>query len=98
LQKHNGQDWWPEGFEPVECRAEVEYLWFYFISMQARRKPGEALTYTEVKAWADLRDIRLERFETDALDALEAIYLYYSTKRAQRLAEESAERMKNRGH
>jgi len=73
------------GCEPIACPAEAEYLWEYFVSMNARRTNNgygsNPITETDLAAWAARRGIVLEPFEGAAIDAMEQLFLQCDSKR-----------------
>lgn len=69
---------------PVDCPAEVRYLWGYFLSLNARRTGNgygaNAIANAEVLAWAARKGIQLSTWEQHALDLLEQLYLNLQPK------------------
>lgn len=46
----------------------------YLLSWYCELRGGEYLTFTEIRNWAELKDISLEPYEVDALKQLDILY------------------------
>jgi hypothetical protein len=69
----------PKQLVPVEKPGAVEYIWEWFRELSPGRMitefgPGN-LTYTEIKAWADLKRIPIKPWEVDAIKWIDSVYL-----------------------
>nr|WP_029311615.1 hypothetical protein [Acidiphilium angustum] len=57
----------------------MRYLWEWFAEISACRPVSQAgmlpVPATEIRAWEDLRRIRLEPWEVDVLRGLDALFL-----------------------
>jgi hypothetical protein len=66
----------------------VKHLWEYFQELSlSRRNYGwgvTQLTYTEIKAWSDLRGIQLDAWELDTLMCLDSVFMDVESKAAER--------------
>lgn len=66
----------PEQLEPVEFPEGCEFVWAAFCELNDTRQSGMgigAITFTEIKAFQDLRGIRFRQWELDSLRALDRL-------------------------
>ena len=56
----------------------MQYLWQWFLALNNARSSGMApnpISHQEIKAFCELRGIRMSLFEMDALQALDSVAL-----------------------
>ena len=65
----------------------VKYVWDYFSELSlVRRNYGwgiTSLTYTEIKAWCDIRRIQLDAWELDTLMCIDSVFMDVESKAAE---------------
>ena len=77
LERQSGNT--PEQLREIPCEESAKYLWWYFLSMNARRGTNgfsaNPITNAEVLAWSARKGIKLEPFENDILDSIETLFM-----------------------
>lgn len=70
----------PEGLEnPHEFPKLLNLVWSFFIQLSQSRTAGfsgpNPITYTEIQAWANLTQTRLNPYDVGIIKRLDSIYL-----------------------
>ena len=75
----------PKQLEPVEMPDCLHYLWSWFCELSGGRGYAEfgalPLTYSEIKAWAELTKTEPTAWEIEALKRIDRAYLTESNKK-----------------
>lgn len=87
LQKQRAEP--PPGWPSLEgppLPAECAYVWTWHLEMSARRGMGfngaEAITWQDMRAWAELHQLELTPFELECLGGLEGAFFKAREKKA----------------
>ncbi len=69
----------PAELEQIEPPYAARYIWEWFWELHQGRGAGMSgplpLSWAEIKAWCDLRGLRLENYETDAIRSMDMAFL-----------------------
>lgn len=84
IHKQSGQ--MPAELDIPDAPHELQYLWGYFQSLNAKRTAGgmslDPLSDAQIMAWQQRHRIKLTPFENECIDALDAAYMaHVSTKK-----------------
>ena len=75
----------PKQLEPVEMPDCLHYLWSWFCELSGGRGYAEfgalPLTYSEIKAWAELTKTEPTAWEIEALKRIDQAYLTETNKK-----------------
>jgi len=75
----------PEQLTPVEYDECLQYVWEWFCDLSGGRGYSDIgpspLTYTEIKAWADLTKQDPEAWEIQVLKRIDRIFISESLKK-----------------
>jgi hypothetical protein len=69
----------PEQLKPLDAPYEILYLWQWFCELSNSRQYSEIgampLSYSEIKAWAELTHSEPTAWEVDCLKQIDRIYM-----------------------
>lgn len=75
----------PKQLEPIDAPECLLYLWRWFTELSGGRDYGEAgpkaITYSEIKSWAELTKTDPAAWEVETLKALDRAYLSEAMKK-----------------
>jgi hypothetical protein len=75
----------PEQLKPLDAPECLLYLWVWFCELSNSRQYAEfgpmAISYTEIKAWADLTKNEPEAWEVEAIKKIDRVYLTEAMKK-----------------
>ncbi|MDI6742662.1 MAG: hypothetical protein QMD11_07970 [Smithella sp.] len=75
----------PEQLKPVDIPDFVNYLWQWFLELSRGRGYAEygpmPLSYSEIKAWAQLTKTELQSWELNVIKKIDLIYLAKEIKK-----------------
>ncbi|PKN71192.1 MAG: hypothetical protein CVU54_01865 [Deltaproteobacteria bacterium HGW-Deltaproteobacteria-12] len=75
----------PEQLAPLEVADCLLYLWHWFCDLSNGRQYGEfgpmPLSFSEIRAWANLTKIEPEAWEVDVIKQLDRAYLAEAMKK-----------------
>jgi len=75
----------PKQLEPVEMPDCLHYLWGWFCELSGGRGYAEfgalPLTFSEIRAWAELTQTEPTAWEVDVIKILDRVYLNEAMKK-----------------
>lgn len=75
----------PKELEPKELPYAISYLWEWFMELQRGRQYGMSgalpLSYSDIKAWAELTGKMPQCWEIDVIKQIDILYINESLKK-----------------